>query len=187
MNATANFFPKTCCDVHKEHDDREPGLFKEEFRCAEMLCLCSKTLCCYNEQTNKHKFSSKGLNRRTLEEFGDGGVMSTYHKVLEKAVNVSSTNKDFRSIQRSVATNERTKKGLSYFYPKKLIRRRWNTHKFLTFVNFDYSFNCLSILILSINFFKLLHITRSFHVALSQNSIRARNEISARIINYSQA
>ena len=27
-NATDNFFPKTCCNVHKKHDKREPGLFK---------------------------------------------------------------------------------------------------------------------------------------------------------------
>ena len=42
-NATDNFFPRTCCHTHKKHDKREPGLFKEEFRCAELLCLCSKT------------------------------------------------------------------------------------------------------------------------------------------------
>ena len=41
-NATDLFFPRTCCNVHKKHDKREPGLFKEECRCAEMLCLCSK-------------------------------------------------------------------------------------------------------------------------------------------------
>ena len=64
-NATDNFFPRTCCYVHKKHYKREPGLFKEEFRCAEMLCLCSKTYCCYDKQTNKHKFSNKGLNKRT--------------------------------------------------------------------------------------------------------------------------
>ena len=39
-NATTNFFPRTCCTKHKNHDKREPCLFKEEFRCAEMLCLC---------------------------------------------------------------------------------------------------------------------------------------------------
>ena len=27
-----NFFPRTCCVVHKKHDKREPGLVKEEFR-----------------------------------------------------------------------------------------------------------------------------------------------------------
>ena len=42
-DAVANLFPRTCCVKHKQHDKREPGLFKEEFRCTEMLCLCSKT------------------------------------------------------------------------------------------------------------------------------------------------
>ena len=64
-NATGNF-RRTCCSAHKKHDKREPGLFKEEFRCSEMLCLCSKTYCCYDRKCNKYKFSSKGLNKRTL-------------------------------------------------------------------------------------------------------------------------
>ena len=42
--ATDNFFPRTCRNVLKRHDRREPGPFKEEFRCAERLCLCCKTL-----------------------------------------------------------------------------------------------------------------------------------------------
>ena len=45
-NATGNFFPRTCCNAHKKHDKRERSLFNEELRCAEMLCLCSKTYCC---------------------------------------------------------------------------------------------------------------------------------------------
>ena len=28
-NATDNFFPRTCCNVHMKHGKREPGLFKE--------------------------------------------------------------------------------------------------------------------------------------------------------------
>ena len=63
VNATGNFFPRKCCTAHKKHDKSEPGLFKEEFRCSEMLCLCSKTYCCYNEKSNKYKVSSKGLNK----------------------------------------------------------------------------------------------------------------------------
>ena len=47
-DALANFFPRTCCIKHKQHDTREPCLFKEEFRCTEMLCLCSKTYSCYD-------------------------------------------------------------------------------------------------------------------------------------------
>ena len=119
-NATDNFFPRTCCIAHKKHDKREPGLFKEEFRCAEMLRLCSKTYCCYDRKSNKYKFSIRGLNKRTLEDCGDG-PMSKYRKVLEEAVNVTSTNRRFRTIQHSVATYEQTKKGLSYFYPKRIV------------------------------------------------------------------
>ena len=59
-NATTNFFPRTCCTKHIKHNKREPGLFKEEFRCTEMLCLCSKTYCCYDSISNKFKFSRKG-------------------------------------------------------------------------------------------------------------------------------
>ena len=120
-NATVNFFPRTCCNVHKKQDKRDPCLFKEAFRCAEMLCLCSKTSCCYDKETNKHTFSSKGLNKRTLEECGDGGPMPKYGKVLEEAVNVTSTNRVFRTIQHSVSTYEQTKKGLSYFYPRRIV------------------------------------------------------------------
>ena len=46
--SSGNFFPRTCCEKDKKHDKREPDLFKEEFRCTEMLCLCSKTYCCYD-------------------------------------------------------------------------------------------------------------------------------------------
>ena len=93
-NATGNFFPKTCCTAHKKHDNREPGLFKEEFRCSEMLCFCSQTYCCYDRKSNEYKFCSKRLNKRTLEDCGDG-PMSKYRNVIEEAVNVTSTNRGF--------------------------------------------------------------------------------------------
>ena len=71
-DAVANFFPRTCCVKHKQHDKREPALFKEELSCTEMLCLCSKRYCCYDVTSNKLKFSSKVLNKRVLEESADG-------------------------------------------------------------------------------------------------------------------
>ena len=85
-----------------------------------MLCLCSKTYCCYDPKSNKYKFSSKGLNKTTLEDCGDG-PMTKYRKVLEDAVNVTSTNRGFRTMKHSVATYEQTKKGLFHFYPKRLV------------------------------------------------------------------
>ena len=119
-NATGKFFRRTRCNTHKKHDKREAGLFKEKLGCAEMLCRCSKTFCCHDKQNNKYKFSSNGLNKRTLEDCGDG-PMSKYREVLEESVNATSTNRGFRTIQHSVATHEQTKKKLSYFYPKKIV------------------------------------------------------------------
>ena len=119
-NATGNFLPGTCCSAHKKLDKREPELFKEEFRCSEMLCLCSEIYCCYDRKSNKYKFGSKGLNKRTLEDCGDW-PMSKYRKMLEEAVNVTSTNRGFRTMKHSVASYEQTKEGLSYFYPKRLV------------------------------------------------------------------
>ena len=120
-HARGNFFPRTCCTAHKKHDKKGLGLLKEEFRCSEMLCLCSKTYRCYDRESNKYKFSTSGLNKRTLEVSRDG-PMSKYRRVLEEAVNVTSTNRGFRTMKHSVATYEQTKKGLSYFYPKRLVK-----------------------------------------------------------------
>ena len=63
------FFPRTCCAVHKEHDRREHGLFKEEFRCTELLCLRSKTYYCYDSKSDKFKLTSKGLNERFVRRY----------------------------------------------------------------------------------------------------------------------
>ena len=47
-DAVVNFFLRSSRVKDKKHDKREPGLFKEEFKCTEMLFLCSKT---YNAKT----------------------------------------------------------------------------------------------------------------------------------------
>ena len=47
-DAVATFFHRTCCVKHKQHDKKEPGPFKEDFRRTEMLCLYSKTYCCFD-------------------------------------------------------------------------------------------------------------------------------------------
>ena len=110
----ANFFPRTCCVKDKQHDKKEPGLFKEEFRCTEMLYLCSDVT------SNKYNFSSRGLNKRVLEQSGDG-PLEKYRRVLNEKVNVTSNNRGFRTNNHSVATYEQVKKGLSYFYTKPIV------------------------------------------------------------------
>ena len=119
-DAVGYFFLRTCCLKHKQHDKREPGLFEEQFRCTEMLWLCSKTYCCYDVTSNKPKFSSKSLNKRVLEESVDG-PLEKYRRVLNETVNVTSNNRGFRTDIHSLATYEQVKKGVSYFYPKRII------------------------------------------------------------------
>ena len=101
--AVASFFPRTCCVKHKQHDERERGLFKEEFTCTEMLFLCSKLDCCYDVTSNKLKFSSECLNKRVLEQSGNGPPEKS-RRVLNEKVNVTSNNRRFRTNNHSVAT-----------------------------------------------------------------------------------
>ena len=104
-DAVANFFPRRCCVKHKQHDKREPGFFKEEFRCTELLCLCSETYCCSDVTSYKLKFSCKSLKERVLEQSGDG-PLENYRRVLNKKVNVTSNNRRFRTNDQKVATYE---------------------------------------------------------------------------------
>ena len=119
-DAVANFIPGTCCVKHIQYDKRERCLFKEEFRCTEMVCLCSRTYCCNEVTSNKSKFSSKGLNQRILEQSGDGSL-EKYRRVLNEKVIVTSNNRGFRTNNLSVSTYEQVKKSLSCFYPKQIV------------------------------------------------------------------
>ena len=119
-DAVANFFPRTCCAKHEQHDKREPGVFTDEFRCTEMLCLCSKTYCCYDVTSNKLNLRGEGINKRVLEKSGNG-PLETYRRVLNEKVNVTPKNRGFRTNNHSVASYEQIKKGLPYFYPKTIV------------------------------------------------------------------
>ena len=44
--------------------------------------------------------------------------MSKYRRLLDEAINLTTTKRGLRTINHMVATYEQTKKGLSYFYPK---------------------------------------------------------------------
>ena len=47
--------------------------------------------------------------------------MAKYRKVLDEIINVTSTNRGFRTVHHSVATYKQTEKGLSCFYPKRFV------------------------------------------------------------------
>ena len=107
--------------LNREQDKREPGLLREDFRCSEMFCICSKTYCSYYFLSKKFKCSSKGLNKRTFDHSGDGPI-AKYRNVLDKTENATSANRGFLTKNHCVATYKQTKKGLSYFYLKRLFQ-----------------------------------------------------------------
>ena len=47
-NTTTNFFPRTYCTELMKHNKGEPGLFKEDFGCKEMLCCAVKPIAVIN-------------------------------------------------------------------------------------------------------------------------------------------
>ena len=118
-NATTKFFPRTCFTKNKKHDKRELGILKKKLRYTEMLCLCSENFFCYDANSNKYKFSTKGLKKRTLEDCGDG-PMTKYRKVLDEFINVSSTKRVLRTVHHSVATYEQTKRHCLTFIQREL-------------------------------------------------------------------
>ena len=66
------------------------------------------------------KSAAKAQNKRTLEDCVHG-PMAKYRKVLYEFINVTSTKRGFQTVHHSVVTYEQTKKGLSYFYPKRIV------------------------------------------------------------------
>ena len=48
--------------------------------------------------------------------------MEKYRRVIDEIINLTSTNRGFRTINHCVATYEQKKKGLSYFYPKSIFQ-----------------------------------------------------------------
>ena len=110
-DSLGNFFPRTCCNTHAQLKKKQkPGLFKEQFRATEMICLCSKTFCCNYSDTMKTEFSSKRLNKHYLSDSSAGPVQK-YKNILDEATNIGSTKRGFRARNNAIYTYEQSKKG----------------------------------------------------------------------------
>ena len=133
-DAKSNLFPRTCCSIHKNLHERELGLSKVALRCTEKLCLHSKIYCWYDNKSDKFKISSKWLNKRVLEVSGDR-PMSQFRRVLE-AINLTSTNIGFRTINHMVISYERKGNDL-VFLSKETISRWRSSYKNIEIIRTD--------------------------------------------------
>ena len=85
-----------------------------------MLCLCSKTYCCYDVASNQFKFSGKCLDKRVLEQSGDD-PLDKYRRVLYEKGKSTATDRAFRTNNHTIVTYKRVNKRISYFYPTRLV------------------------------------------------------------------
>ena len=113
-----NFFLRNCYQQHRKFNQRTAGRFKEEFRCTEMVALCFKTYCCFDEPSRVTKLSRKGPNEKSLND----EPINEYRVVLEEKEKVVTCKRGFRVFGKiKVCTYEPKTNGLSYFYPKRIV------------------------------------------------------------------
>ena len=101
-----NFFPRTCCAVHKKHDKSFAVL-----KCC--ACAARRIAAMIVPATN-----SNLVAKESTKDFGDG-PMSKNRRLPDEAVNLKSTNCGFKTFNHLVGTYKQTQKRLSYFYPKR--------------------------------------------------------------------
>ena len=113
VDPSKHWFPRTCCATHKSRDKRTPGLFKVEWIGDEMVCLASKTYACRGDDV---KFSSKGLQKDKLTD-----VFERYLHVLKTGESYGITNTGFRAKDNTIFTYSQFRRGLGYFYCKRVV------------------------------------------------------------------
>ena len=109
-----NWFPNETTKELKAYNKRTPGLFKVEFEGNTMYALCSKLY--FVEGETKSKYSCKGIQKNQNEINKD-----RFHNVLFNDVKDMCINKGFRVINNEMVTYIQHKKGISYYYDKRVV------------------------------------------------------------------
>ena len=113
------WFPRDDTKEHAKFDKRTPGLFKVEYTGKTLIGLCPKMYFVEGSDTEekKYKFSSKGIqkdkNDITKERFQNVLNDPKYKDVC--------TNRGFRVIDNHMITYTQEKKGMSYYYDKRIV------------------------------------------------------------------
>lgn len=110
-----------CCQMRFKHDSRTPGKFKQEFKGTAIVALNSKTYICSSapvegQHNGRTKLSSKGLSKRT-----NNLTLNHYKKVLRSRRHLNGVNTGFVRKRNNTVTYSQIKRGLSYFYGKRLV------------------------------------------------------------------
>lgn len=106
--------PKECCKMAAKYYLRQPGLFHLENVSQGVIALCSKCYYCYGDTP---KCSAKGVNK-TQNKLTE----HDYKQVLTHKTISSATNMGMRVRGEKMYTYTQRKKGLNYFYGKRLVQ-----------------------------------------------------------------
>ena len=120
-NATDNFSPELAV-MTTRNMIRENRVSSKKSLDVQKCCVSvAKHIVVMKNRLTSTSLPAKDSIKEHWKSMAIGGPMAKYRKVLEEAVDVTSTNRGFRTIQHSVTTYEQTKKRLSYFYPKRIV------------------------------------------------------------------
>lgn len=110
----STWVPNHCCYQAAKFASRTPGLFHIEYHGDSIVALASK--CYYCSGGSAPKISSKGISKKhnKLSE-------SSFTKVLNNRQIALGVNKGFRNVKNGVYTYIQNKKGLNYFYGKRIV------------------------------------------------------------------
>ena len=114
-DAKYNWFPRDCCQEHRDYDKRTPGLFKVEFEGDVIVALCSKSYYCSSSE-GKDKLSCKGAQKARCNF-----TLDTFRQVLQTKRSATCTNRGFRAENSKIYTYSQDRAALTYFYPKRIV------------------------------------------------------------------
>ena len=100
------------------YESRKPGLFKVEFSGDGMVALSPKLYYCLGDQSNKNKFSSKGVQKNNNSSMLN---YKNFKEVLHKNLTMYVENTGMRYINGDVVWYSTYKTGLTTKYNKRKI------------------------------------------------------------------
>lgn len=105
--------PESCCKDNAKYFKRQAGLFHCENVSKGVIALCSKCYYCFGEDV---KYSSKGVSKKY-----NNYTERDYLDVLLNQRIKSGTNKGFKVKGENIFTYTQSRKGLNYFYGKRIV------------------------------------------------------------------
>ena len=108
------WLPEKCCSEATKYFSRQPGLFHVENISRGVIALCSKSYYCFGEQP---KMSAKGIKKgqNKLDQESFKNVL--FNKCISQC-----TNRGFRKRDEGLFSYTQTRKGLNYFYGKRIVQ-----------------------------------------------------------------